>query len=187
MRSNLDYNNFKLISEIFWVFLFYSYLIGSDLLIKQKPFATRNFWAIYDVVVHASVGMFVLYPILEAKKFNIFYVVAVVIFSTLIDFDHAIAAHSLSIRKMITLDHRPLTHSLLFSLVISLFFFKIFNDIVLAYIIFIALTSHIIRDASGGLTPILWPMDVFKVPYWLYYCTILFFYEFSRLFASKFL
>jgi len=38
-----------------------------------------------------------------------------------------------------------------------------------ASVVFAALTSHVLRDASVGTAPILWPLGDWRIPRWTYY------------------
>ena len=67
---------------------------------------------------------------------------------------------------------RPFTDSLAFALVAGALVFLISRSPRLGLATLIGLASHVVRDASGGTAPLLWPIqgDV-TIPTWLYYAS----------------
>jgi membrane-bound metal-dependent hydrolase YbcI (DUF457 family) len=43
------------------------------------------------------------------------------------------------------------------------------GSLITAWIVFAALTSHVLRDASVGTAPLLWPLGDWRIPRWAYY------------------
>lgn len=98
---------------------------------------------------------------------------AALVCGVLIDLDHtARGLFSFERSKLPYGKMRPPTHSLGFAALIALLVGLITrrrdNAVVLAWIPFAALASHLVRDASGDLCPIVWPARVRSIPWSLY-------------------
>lgn len=81
--------------------------------------------------------------------------------SIFLDIDHALEARSLDPEKLLSLGRRPYTHSILFSLVVSLSVIIVSSNPALSYIVFVSMLSHVMRDFSSGVTHVFYP---FKQP-----------------------
>ncbi len=116
------------------------------------------YWAytIKDEAIHLGFGLLVCAPLLLI--FGAGLLPFIFIFAVLIDTDHAIAAWSLSVKRMISLSERPPGHSISFALIAGLAVFLISGTPILAWVTFASVFSHILVDSGyGGRTPILWP------------------------------
>ena len=60
-------------------------------------------------------------------------------------------------------------HSVTFALLVSGGGYLLSGSLVTAWIVFAALTSHVLRDASVGTAPLLWPLGDWKISRWVYY------------------
>jgi hypothetical protein len=148
------------------------FLFIADVLIERRPFASQVFWALFDVLVNGVLALFLISPIFdiqaETRKtialFCLFFFTAV-----LLDLDHFIAAWSFSISDALALKLRPPSHSLTFAAIVGLISALISKNLAISWGMFAALASHILRDASGGITPILWPLPLKAIPWWAYY------------------
>ncbi|MBK8511682.1 MAG: metal-dependent hydrolase [Saprospiraceae bacterium] len=126
--------------------------------------------ALSDPSVHGLVTVCIFLPlyIYNLIDFKLFFYIVLV--SVLIDIDHAVAAKSFDIKAMLSLGNRPISHSLLFSLLfgslitlISYKFYKI-KPIVLTYFFSFALSSHVLRDAiDSNNTPWAYPLNSFPI------------------------
>lgn len=143
------------------------FLFVNDYLIAVRPFFSSQIWALYDGIVHGLVGVLVLYPIYK-KQINRNFVVLFLL-AALVDLDHFIVAQSLSLSDALRLPLRPFTHSITFAILSAGAGFFLTRDKLVGWTLFAAVTSHVIRDASGGSTPLFWPLAIYHIPSWLYY------------------
>jgi len=88
---------------------------------------------------------------------------------TLVDVDHFLAAGSRSLWTATHLEKRPPTHSVTFALLVSGGGYLFSGTFITAWIVFAALSSHVLRDASVGTAPILWPLGEWRIPRWAYW------------------
>ena len=144
------------------------FLFINDHLIATRPLFPRQIWAIYDCIVHGLVGVLVIYPIYKKNPPRYFFVLFLL--AAVVDLDHFIAVRSFSLYAAIHLPLRPVTHSITFAILAAVVGFLLTREKVVSWIFFAALTSHVLRDASGGGTPIFWPLNIYHIPPWLYYC-----------------
>jgi len=126
--------------------------------------------ALSDPAVHGLVTVCIFFPLLFYKAIDFKLFSYVVIVSVLIDIDHSVAAKSFELKEMLSLENRPISHSLLFSIllgsVISFFAYKAYHikPIVLTYFFSIALASHVLRDAiDSNNTPWAYPLNSFPI------------------------
>lgn len=143
------------------------FLFINDHLIAVRPFFPSQVWAIYDGVVHGLTGVMVVYPIYKKKITRDFLVLFFL--ASLVDLDHFIVAQSLSLSDALGLPVRPATHSITFAILAAGWGFLLTGKKTLTWTLLSLLTSHIIRDAAGGSTPIFWPLEIYRIPPWLYY------------------
>jgi hypothetical protein len=178
-------NNFKyLLFPCTLIISLLLFLILNDYLNETKPFFNLTFWGLYDSFVHGITAVLVLSPFLMnikasifALRFSIFYLIAI-----LLDADHFIEIGKIDLKEAAALQMRPITHSLTFALLSGIIITVIYNLIkhnnrianhtafMVFWIVFASLSSHVIRDASSGVTPILFPIKIYYIPLWLYYC-----------------
>ncbi|MHC5035038.1 MAG: metal-dependent hydrolase [Planctomycetota bacterium] len=153
-----------------------AFLFGADTLIERRPFAPRTFWALFDVPVHAILALLVVFPLVDTQaptEKTAILIFAVLLIGTLLDVDHFVAAKSLKINDVLSLPIRPTTHSLAFSGAVGILVVLVSRNPILSWIVFAALVSHVLRDAGGGKTPILWPLPVTAIPLWTYYLGVI--------------
>jgi len=124
-------------------------LFFADRLIEHRPFFGRPFWALVDSGAHGLVALLVTAPLLQSPRLLILAFVA----GTLVDVDHFLAAGSRSFQAATQLEKRPPTHSLTFALLVSGGGYLFSGSLTTAWIVFAALTSHVLRDASVGTAP----------------------------------
>jgi hypothetical protein len=134
---------------------------------RKDTMYSPQVWAIYDGVVHGLVGVLVLYPIYK-KQINRYFSVLFLL-ASLVDLDHFIIAQSFSLSDAIRLPLRPVSHSITFAILLAVVGFFLTRDRIVGWTLFAAVTSHVIRDASGGNTPLFWPFEIYHIPSWLYY------------------
>ncbi len=133
-------------------------------------FFSREVGGIYDAFIHGIISFLILFPLCRHFYDYIF----AFLFAFLIDIDHFISARSLKISDAINLSTRPVTHSITFAAILGIIFWILFlpsGNRTLPVIVFISLTSHFVKDAKEGITPIFWPARTMKIPYPAYIAT----------------
>ncbi|MBN2170132.1 MAG: metal-dependent hydrolase [Candidatus Krumholzibacteriota bacterium] len=130
--------------------------------------AHRAWVALSDIPINGATALLVVLPLaLRPLRWRL--VLLAVAVGILIDVDHAVAARSIRLEAMLSLPVRPATHSLLFAALASLVGWAVSRRAVVAWIILAALVSHLLRDASGYGTPLLWPLEAStRIPAALY-------------------
>ena len=111
--------------------------------------------ALIDAAHHISFGTFVNLPILIKKPI---YIIAVIVFSMLLDTDHVIQARSFSVKKMLNLGSRPAFHSLLMVTLITLLTYIPSKSITFSTVAFLSMLSHLIWDLATGGVSLLFPL-----------------------------
>jgi len=143
------------------------FLFINDRLIASRPLYSSQVWALYDVVVHGLAGVLVLFPIYKKKIKP--HLAVLFLLAAVVDLDHFIVAQSFSLSDALQLPMRPAAHSITFALLSAVGGFLLTRNKIVGWTLFAALASHVIRDASGGITPIFWPLRLYHIPSWLYY------------------
>jgi len=115
----------------------------------------------FDPIAHGLLGLTLSLPFAFYLRPRWFWIFWGVFLSVALDIDHAIAAGSTDIVKMVSLASRPPTHSFTFALVMFLIVLP-FNRQA-AWLALIVLLAHVLRDTSSGTVPLLWP--IFWQPY----------------------
>jgi membrane-bound metal-dependent hydrolase YbcI (DUF457 family) len=130
---------------------------------------------IIDVIIHTIIGIIVTIPLwtkpflkMEHPALAVKVLLAVFIVSSLIDVDHFIAAKSIHLKDAATLRHRPYTHSITFAVIAGGIAFGITKNPRIGVAVCAGIMSHVLRDASTGITFILYPMKLEYIPVWVY-------------------
>jgi membrane-bound metal-dependent hydrolase YbcI (DUF457 family) len=148
------------------LFLFLTMITGDELLRITYPGILNNYKSLIDPVVHLTIGLIVIFPLMmQRQKISSLIVICglTTLAAVFIDFDHVVAAGSFSLSAVTQLSHRPLTHSLLFALVAGCVTWGITRRFQYGWLVCVVLVSHVIRDASTGTAPLLWPMELDRV------------------------
>lgn len=151
-------------------------MIG-DTLLHLNPFGVpRIYWVLFDPLVHGTLALVVISPLFFHQDMagQTRWLLIAVAAAILIDIDHFIAAGSFSINDAIHLSGRPAAHSLLFAVSCALIIRLLSDNPIAGWLLFIALLSHILRDASvgGGGIPFFWPLTInFQLSMPAYYAT----------------
>ena len=110
--------------------------------------------AISDSATHGLIATLMVTPFFTFNKTRIAILSLAVTLAIFIDLDHIFAAGSTEVTKMIALSTRPITHSLFYAIVIGIIttalikiIYKTESFIFIFYSCFVALSSHIMRDA----------------------------------------
>ena len=111
-----------------------------------------------DPIAHVVLASTVILPWMVALRLPRSYLLLAAAAAFLIDIDHVVAARSFSLTAAISLPGRPISHSLLFSSGVAMIFGLMVRRTTAAIVVLIALFTHVSRDATGGGTPLLWPL-----------------------------
>jgi membrane-bound metal-dependent hydrolase YbcI (DUF457 family) len=134
---------------------------AGDLLYAWRPAGPlQRFWELTDPLVHCGVGLIVLAPVWlrQAGRKRIALAVLSGAVAVLIDLDHVIAARSFSLYAITHLDGRPFTHSLWAAAALAVIVLVVRRQWAEGWVVFGAITSHIVRDAFwGGVSYLAWP------------------------------
>ena len=116
--------------------------------------------AVIDEFFHSMIALFVNFPLLLDRGFDVKSLALGILPAVLIDLDHFVASRSFSFAKSMSLAMRPRGHSFLFVTIVFLVFL-LFLPFELAWLIFSAMLSHLFFDSLGyGYgTPLLWPFS----------------------------
>ena len=145
-------------------------LIGDGLLLTNPLNIPRVYWVLLDPIIHALLALIVTSPLLSHKEIAaqpLRWLLIAGLAAVLIDLDHFIVANSFSINDALHLAARPAIHSLLFALVCALGGYVFTKNALVGWLLFLALLSHILRDAVWGGVPFFWPLPIsleFTVP-----------------------
>lgn len=128
------------------------------------PFFSREIRGVWDAFLHGVIALLILLPLC-----HFWYHYAIAFFSAfLLDVDHFISARSFRLKDAINLSTRPISHSITFAGALGLVLWLIFPETILPLLLFISVTSHVVKDAETGITPILWPLKLRKIPHFFY-------------------
>ena len=132
-----------------WVALLVTMLVGDAWV--DAPSIARDTRLLSDPVVHGIIGALMM-AILRARRpaWPRQAILLGALLAMSIDIDHAIAARSLDLHKMITLDMRPPTHSLTFSFAAGAVVGLVLRNGASFWFVFVALASHVLRDSYTG-------------------------------------
>jgi len=147
-------------------------LFVADLLIERRRFFGRPFWALVDSAVHGLVALLVTAPIVRSASttqqstqlFGLAFLAG-----TLVDLDHFLVARPHSFWTATHLEKRPPTHSVTSALLVGMAGYLLSGRLSVAWVVFAAVASHVLRDASVGTAPVLWPLGDWRIPRWAYY------------------
>jgi hypothetical protein len=114
-------------------------------------------WAVF---VHGCISLLVVSPIVWRSRHSERNAVIAFIAGPAVDLDHVIAIGSLDPSR---LEHiaggRPVTHSVLFAVLLSLLVLALTRRILLCWSVFAVIVSHLLFDAAGGSERWLYPLE----------------------------
>ncbi len=121
-------------------------------------------WA---VLAHGSLSVIVLVPIVLRCERRTLSAALAFIGGSVLDFDHVVAAGSLSPRPLEHLGHRPDTHSLGLAVALALLALALTRRRVAAWSVFAVVVAHLLFDAAGGGVYWLYPLKHPEAIPWL--------------------
>lgn len=127
----------------------------------------RIFIALADIPINGITALLVVSPILYRFRSRLLAITSVAV-GVLLDVDHVVKARSLSLEGILSIGGRPITHSLAFAFLLGIVALLLSRRFLGGWVVFAALISHLLRDAAGGLTPILYPLEAFQIPFFYY-------------------
>ncbi len=131
---------------------------GVDWGLQHDVLGRRELTVWLDPIAHVVLAISVTLPWIVALRLPRSYLLLAAAAALLIDIDHVVAARSFSLTAAISLPGRPISHSLLFSTGAAVIFGLMVRRTTAAIVVLIALFTHVSRDATGGGTPLLWPL-----------------------------
>jgi len=164
-------------------------IIGDATVFSWPDSVPRVYWALLDPIVQAILTLLIVSPLLTHPKLSgrlMRWAIITVLVTVLLDLDHFVVARSFSLKDALNISARPAGHSLLFALASAFFARWLIGFRAAGWLILIALLSHIIRDASHGGVPLLWPLppDKFLLSYPAYIATEISLFLFAALLAA---
>lgn len=161
--------------------------VGDALVFSWRPEnILRQYWSLLDSPVHAVLALLVVSPFFARRSCGGLYrrIVTAGLFAVLLDLDHFVLSQSFSLYEATHLSGRPVTHSLLFALGCGLLVYLLTRSVRDAWLVSIVLASHVLRDASSGGTPYLWPISADHLAVPAYYAAEVGLYLLARAMAS---
>jgi hypothetical protein len=147
--------------------------VGDALVFQWRPaWAPREVWALLDSPVHGALALLAVSPLWMREGSAVRRLdraASAVVAAVFVDLDHFVAAGSFSVLQATSLGERPAAHSLLFAVGCGLLAWSLRRDPIDGWLISGVLASHILRDASTGSTPLLWPLAFDQLSQPVYY------------------
>jgi hypothetical protein len=138
-------------------------------------------WAL---IAHGVLGVLVVSPILRRSGRAGRWGAVAFLGASAIDLDHVLAAGSLSFHSMESLSRRPDTHGLPVALVLGVATWGVTRVRLAGWCVFAVVASHLVLDAAGGGTPLLFPFGRAEgIPWLLCPVTIMLMFAISALLA----
>jgi len=123
--------------------------------------------ALWEAFAHGTLCLIAVLPLVLRSRRPLVAAAAAVVGGVAIDLDHAVAAGSLSLHAMETMRGRPDTHSFVVALAAGVLVAVVTRRALFGWAVFAVYAAHLLLDAPGGGTPLLWPVaDVRELP-WL--------------------
>jgi hypothetical protein len=123
--------------------------------------------ALWSTGIHGILAVLAVGPVLLSSDKRIRAAGAAFLGASAVDLDHPLAAESVSLTRMESMSGRPPTHGLLFAAALALLALAWRGRLVLAWAVFAVVSSHLVFDAAGGGTPLLFPLAGINAIPWL--------------------
>lgn len=114
--------------------------------------------AVGAVLIHGCISLLVVLPLVLRSRRRATFAVLAFIGGPALDLDHVVAAGSFRPQALESLGHRPVTHSLLFAVVLTLLALVLTRSKPFAWAVFAVVVSHLLFDAAGGGEYWLYPL-----------------------------
>lgn len=125
----------------------------------------RAIMALLDIPINGLTALFVVAPLI-LRPFRPRLALLALAAGILLDLDHAVAARSIHLEDMLSLQARPIAHSLGFVVLASLLAGLIARRVVVGWVVIAALSSHLMRDMALGGVRLYYPAEgVSRIPY----------------------
>jgi membrane-bound metal-dependent hydrolase YbcI (DUF457 family) len=121
------------------------------------------------VLIHGCISLLVVLPLVVRSRTRVVFAALALIGGSALDLDHVVAAGSFRPQALESLGHRPLTHSLLFAVVLTLVVLALTRSTPFAWAVFAVVASHLFFDAVGGGEYWLYPLKRPDSIPWLVY------------------
>lgn len=124
----------------------------------------------YDELIHGLIAVSIIWPLEGTGSLPRRSLLPLAfLLGGVVDIDHIVAARSFSVYKMFALPMRPpFTHNLIFPVVLLAGFWLFSRRFLSGWILFLALTSHVLRDTFDGRTQLFILGNETHIPFWLY-------------------
>ncbi|MBX6341686.1 MAG: metal-dependent hydrolase, partial [Thermomicrobiaceae bacterium] len=119
---------------------------------------------LFDGLCHAGTALAVTLPALPYVRDPARVLRVAVTSALLIDLDHVVAARSVRLRRCMTMDQRPASHSALTPLAGAVLVEWLRPNEHLGMGVLLGLASHLLRDLGTGGAPLLHPRRVVSIP-----------------------
>ena len=111
------------------------------------------------VVIHGFISLLVVLPLVLHSRRRVVFAALAFIGGPALDLDHVVAAGSFRPQALESLGHRPVTHSLLFAVALTLLALVLTRSKPFAWAVFAVIVSHLLFDAAGGGEYWLYPLQ----------------------------
>ncbi len=148
-------------------------VLGDALVYSWPKGIPTQLWALLDSPVHLVLALLVVAPLFAhpaIQRHLWIWLAVAAMAAVLVDLDHFIAARSFALEDALELGGRPIAHSFAFAIAMAALTWIISREPLGAILVLGVLLSHMVRDASHGTAPLLWPLPTsVSVPIPLYY------------------
>lgn len=121
-----------------------------------SPIAVKGIaYVLHDEIMHALLYVIIFLPFAAMPGYFLIGLVS----SVIIDIDHFFMARSFNIKRMVSFPSRPVTHSLIFAVLIAVIAGLLLGDYLKGVFVFAGLSAHLLRDLIDGKTFILLPLS----------------------------
>lgn len=120
---------------------------------------------LFDGLCHLGTALAVSLPILPYVRDRWGFLRISLLSSVVIDLDHVLAARSLRLTRCMTMDHRPVSHSVLTPLIFAVLAERWKPEQHVGLAALVGLSSHLLRDLGTGGAPLLHPRKIITIPY----------------------
>jgi hypothetical protein len=121
-------------------------------------------WALF---IHGALALVAIGPVLWRARRRALYGSLVFAGASLVDLDHLAVAGAVNVHAIETMSGRPDTHGMWTAVIVALLAWLLSRRKTAAWCVFAVVTSHLVFDAAGGGTPLLFPVSPIDAVPWL--------------------